>query len=164
MEYTRAAAAAATFSKELHMTEWGPDGCEGTDLGLALYMSRIIATSVNVMKASSWSYWQPIDIEKKWTLIEMSWNASAPFKYNLTKRYNALRQWTNLVPPGSIPITLQSPNYCFYCTAAFYIPCKKQVVLFAVNQQSKDYPRSFNQRVSEGGSEHPISFALYRTS
>lgn len=165
MDYTRAAAVASSFGKELHMSEWGPDGADGSDLGLALYMSRIIATSVNVMKASSWSYWQPIDLEKKWTLIELSWTNAIPFRYNLTKKYHALRQWTNLVPPGSIPVALQSPSYCFYCTTAFYIPCKKQLVFFAVNQQSKDYPLSVVlDGFKKSKSSDPFEFALYRTS
>lgn len=165
MEYTRAAAVAAQFGKELWLSEWGPDQAKGNDMGLALYMSRIIVQAVNLMRASAFCFWQPVDSTPEWALIHMSWDPKKPSNISVNKRFVALQQFSQLVPKGSVPVSLASPLVCFYCTVAFYDPCRKRLSIFVVNQQATDTPITVNVvgfKKAVGGV--PTAFTLYRTS
>lgn len=165
MEFSRVAAMASAYQRELWMTAWGPDGAQGSDLGIALYMTRIIASTVNIMKATSWSYWQPIDSDPQWTLIQIPWDPKIRFSMALTKKFYALQQFTKLAPQGSVPIFIQSSNVCFYCITAFYNHCKRQAVVFVTNQRAANVSLTVRMagflRAKESLGH---TFSLYRTS
>jgi len=68
----------------------------------------------------------------------MSWDPKKPSNISASKKFVAFQQFTQFIPQGKIPIGLQSPLVCFYCTAAFFDPCGKRLTIVVVNQQPTD--------------------------
>lgn len=157
--YTAMRQAGERYRREVWMTEWGPKRCDGTDdLTLALCMGKAIIASVNLLRATAWFYWQVIDSEEIWTLIDIPWDYNVPFKYRINKRFWALKHFTDSVPGGSQRIALPasaSPG-CNNAVAAFYVSSRLELTVIVVNDRASDQTltvsiQGFRRRYSRRG-------------
>lgn len=164
--YAVARSFADKWNKETWVTEWGPMFAWGSDLGMSLYMARQIIESVNIMGASAWCYWQPIDSYFAWTLVNVSrWDVNAPLDYVFSKKYFILKQFSWNAGPGSYALNLNATSDCRHGVAAFYDLSKRSLSIFAVNQQPGNRSMVFNlQGYRQVVTTIPISTTHYRTS
>ncbi|CAI5476692.1 unnamed protein product [Closterium sp. Yama58-4] len=139
--YTHMKRLARSLQKEVWVSESGPLLRDGSAYDLSLYMMRNIIESVNILEASAYSYWQIYDGSDKWSLIRIDWDHppgyTGPFDAPvLLKRFWMLKQFTDLVRPGSLPLVV--PSKCQHTVAAFYSTEKRTVSLFIVIQRAED--------------------------
>lgn len=139
--YGRMRGVGQEFQREVWLSEWGPARCAATDdLTLALCMGKAIIAAVNILRASAWFYWQVIDSEEVWTLVDIPWDYRAPFRVRLNKKFWVWKHFTDSVPGGSEPIALPAPasSDCSNAVAAFYIPSRWELTMLVVNDRAQD--------------------------
>ena len=121
--------------KTICVSEFGPMFHTGTHLDVGLFMARRIVQSVNYLHASAWAYWQVIDTNKVWSMINMDWAAPNPAMTALpNKKFWIMKQFVAAAPPGSKPVGIDSP--CGHSVAAFYHEGMQQLSIVLVNQQT----------------------------
>ncbi|GJP70071.1 hypothetical protein CLOP_g1057 [Closterium sp. NIES-67] len=132
--------AAKGVTKPVWISEWGPLSRDGDDMGVALYMARSIIASLNILEASGWVYWQAMDPSSTWGLINIDWSKTPDSSTvytppTVSKKFWIMKHFTSLAPPGSRRLVLNKVA-CNYGIAAFYMPKKRLISVFVVNQKA----------------------------
>eukprot|EP00271_Cylindrocystis_brebissonii_P020514 TRINITY_DN6817_c0_g3_i1.p1 TRINITY_DN6817_c0_g3~~TRINITY_DN6817_c0_g3_i1.p1 ORF type:complete len:524 (+),score=36.17 TRINITY_DN6817_c0_g3_i1:30-1574(+) len=126
---------ASRLGREVAVSESGPFGFAGTEIDVALSLVRQIFLNINVMKASSWSYWQAIEDfqgSPYWGLIYAPFTPkTSRFIYKVRLQYYALLHLTRWVLPGTFPLVLESS--CHYGLLAVHDATHNRLVVVVAN-------------------------------
>lgn len=154
---------AARLKKKVVVSEWGPYGMKSTPFEYGLTLAKQVMMDINVLKASSWTYWQAVEQSQKarrWGLIFVNMATQGPMSYELGSQYYSLMQFSKWIRPG-VEI-LQVDISCVHGLVAAYDPRNKRLVVVIANFLKYDDQFSLNVqfRTRNGGS----SMTAYRTS